>query len=382
MTKLMKTALFLLMPIVLSGCLTDDETPPDPNGPEEEKNRTSFEVGRRAECTGDVRTAEEKYRQLVGKGSFYGDYGLAMLLLRREPGSREAVELLLSCAKRASNATEKFPLREYESAFSAAAMVELAKIAELEHGRPDIAESLQSAILGVITPEDRELIEKKKVSADFKRNYEGLVSAVEYSRQNHGYPKPVNWPKISEMFKKVGQHVPSVGGEPGHPPGRAYKVVKFDKVQGATCQYDFEVRLAANGTFDVTDEVKSALRRQLVKEFLAANGPDSVNDVRTSFASWRQQESTIIGSVVAFKMSVARGEYDEATGRGKIIVRLDGRDMKAARKWVRENIAELVADKNVTLVAGKPPPPGAHYKIGSERMTEDGLLEVEFNTRE
>ena len=40
----------------------------------------------------------------------------------------------------------------------------------------------------------------------------------------------------------------------------------------------------------------------------------------------------------------------------------------------------LAAGKHVVLVAGKPPPPGASFKVGNERMTEDGLLEIEFST--
>ena len=140
------------------------------------------------------------------------------------------------------------------------------------------------------------------------------------------------------------------------------------------------MRLAEGGTFDATDKVRSAIRRQLVKEFLAANPSDGAEDVRTSFLSWSQVESTITGSAAVMKVSAVRAEYDAATRRGKVAVRLDGRDVAAARKWALDNIAELAAGKHVVLVAGKPPPPGASFKVGNERMTEDGLLEIEFST--
>ena len=61
-------------------------------------------------------------------------------------------------------------------------------------------------------------------------------------------------------------------------------------------------------------------------------------------------------------------------------MRLDGKDVAAARVWALDNIAELVPSKNVVLDAGKALPSGATFKIGSERMTDDGLLEIEFTT--
>ena len=82
------------------------------------------------------------------------------------------------------------------------------------------------------------------------------------------------------------------------------------------------------------------------------------------------------------KVSAVRLEYNALTRRGKIAVRLDGRDIAAARKWAKENISELVTDKNIELVVGKPPPQGASFETGSERMLDGGLLEIEFKAQE
>ena len=119
---------------------------------------------------------------------------------------------------------------------------------------------------------------------------------------------------------------------------------------------------------------------QLVKEFLSANPHTGVDDVRISFLSWNQLKSVIKGTAVVMKVSAVRLEYDGPTRRGKIAVRLDGRDVPAARKWALENVGELANGKNVVLVSGKPPPPGASFSVGNERMTDDGLLEIEFKT--
>ena len=45
-------------------------------------------------------------------------------------------------------------------------------------------------------------------------------------------------------------------------------------------------------------------------------------------------------------------EYDAATRCGKIAVRLDGRDVTAARKWALENIAELATGKMLRMSSG------------------------------
>ena len=378
-------ALFLLAVAVSLGCsiICGCQRPPDGA---EVLHRKYFEAGRRSESKGDVKIAGDSYDYLIKCGSFYGEYGLAMLLLRREPGSREAVNHLLSCAQRTSDMSDLFPVSVEESAFSVAAMAKLSDIAVADHDRSDVAASLRGKMSGIVTAEVRKWAKEMKADTDSAMIYGDVISAVESTRQSREYAKPIDWTEIRKMFKNSDADNAQNGGGQAlqqRSPYSPYKVVKFNKVPGATCQYDFEVRLTGNGTIKTTTEkVRSEIRSQLVKEFLSANGYQGVDDVRTSFPSWQQSESSIKGSVVAFKMSVVRLEYNAPARCGKIAVRLDARDMKAAKEWVRKNIEELVSEKNVELVVGKSPPPGAHYETGSERMTEDGLFEVEFNARE
>ena len=381
-------ALFFLTAVALSGCSTvesirndirDSQRPQE--GAEVLQYRKLFEAGRRAEARGDTRVAGDTYGWLIGRGSRYGEYGLATLVLRREPGSREAVKHLIACAKRSSHTSDLFPDSAMDSAFSVAAMAKLADIAVSEHDRPDVAAWLRDAMSAVVTPQVRAWAAEMKADANAAVTYRDVISAVEACRPSREYVKSFKWTEIGEIFKNGGSPA-APGGEKGRsaPADPGYSVVKFVKSPDASCRYDFEVRLAEGGTFDATDKVRSAIRRQLVKEFLAANPSDGAEDVRTSFLSWSQVESTITGSAAVMKVSAVRAEYDAATRRGKVAVRLDGRDVAAARKWALDNIAELAAGKHVVLVAGKPPPPGASFKVGNERMTEDGLLEIEFST--
>ena len=377
----MMCALFLLAVAVLSGCVSDMRPPEDPVVIEHVR---MFEEGRRADFRGDIRKADGKYLQLINNGNRYGEYGLAMQLLRRKPDSREAVKYLIDCAKRSSYTSNLFPDTAMDSAFSVAAMAKLSDIAISEHDRRDIADSLRETMSGVVTEEVKAWANAMKTNnADSATIYGDVISAVESCRQSNAYVKVLEWDEISKVLlnEEPGNVVPE-GGKPVRPPKSSYSVVKFNKIPGATCRYDYVFRLSGNGTLDeTTGMVQSAIRRQLVKEFLAENPHDSADDVRTALLSWNQHESMITGSAVVMKVSAVRLEYDDTTGRGKIAVRLDGRNLGAAKEWAIKNIGELASGKNIVLVAGKPPPPGARYRAGSERMTEDGLLEIEFTTR-
>lgn len=374
-------ALFLLVVAVSLGCSIICGCQRPPEGAEV-LYRKYFEAGRRSESKGNSKIAGDSYDYLLKCGSFYGEYGFAMLLLRREPGSREAVKHLLSCAQRTSDMSALFPVSVEEAAFSVAAMAKLSDIAVSEHDRSDIAESLRSKMSDVITPQVKAWAKEMKADADSAAIYGDIISVVESSRQGRGYVKAFKWPEISKVFlNEPGDVVPSGGvGKPVPPSQPPYSVVKFVKTPGATCKYDFEVRLNGNGTFKETDKVQSDLRCLLMKEFLAANPHDGGEDVRI-LISYSQLESKITGSAVVMRVSAVRLEYDDAIGRGKIAVRLDGRNVSAAKEWALKNIGELASGKNIVLVAGRPPPPGARFKAGSERMTEDGLLEIEFTTR-
>ena len=92
-------ALFLLAAVALSGCISD--SPED--GAVVLPYSKLFEAGRRAESKGNIKIAEDTYGWLIGRDNRYGEYGLAMLQLRRGSSCGEAVKYLLACAKRSNN---------------------------------------------------------------------------------------------------------------------------------------------------------------------------------------------------------------------------------------------------------------------------------------
>ena len=384
-----RSALYLLAAFVLSGCemvqsirtsIRDSQRPQE--SAEVLQYRKLFEAGRRSESKGDIRIARDTYGWLIGRGSRYGEYGLAMLLLRLEPGNREAIKHLIACAKRSSHTSDMFPDSAMDSAFSVAAMSRLADIAVSEHDRHDVAAALRDMMFCIITPQVRSWATEMNTNAATAAIYGDVISAVQSSRQNREYVKTLKWAEINGIFMDGGVADGSRKKENKDLSENRYSVVRFIKAPDAACRYDFEVKLDEEGTFEAADKVRSAIRRQLMKEFLAANPNDGAGDARISFLSWSQQNSMIRGSASIMKISAVRVEYDASTRRGKMAVRLDGRDVASARKWALENIAELAIGKNVTLVAGEAPPSCASFMIGSKRMTEDGLLEIEFSTQD
>ena len=366
MNKLIRTALSLLTSIVLSGCLTDD-TPPDPNGPEALKFKMEFEEGRFAELSLDkdrkrydnIRFASEKYEDLIKSGSRYGEYGLAKLLRNWYPEHEEdTVKYLITCAKRSSYTSDLFPDSAMDSAFSVAAMAQLSDIATAKHDRQDIADSLRRMMSKVVTEEVRAWADTMKTNTVSAKIYEDVISAVESDYQSSGYVKVLSWDEISKILvngDSVGDS--PAGGGPMRRSKPSYSVVRFVKSLDAAsqCQYDFEIQLTGNDTFDAAAKARSAMRCQLVKEFRTAHPSLSVDDIGLSYPFWNHSGSTIKGTV-----------------------RLGDSDVVAAKKLAIDNIEELATRKNIVNVVGKRPPKGARYKTTNEQTTKDGLLEIEF----
>lgn len=384
----MMILLILLAVVVLSGCVSDMRPPKDPVVIEYVR---TFEDGRSLESSDSVtandniQMATDVYQDLIGKGIRYGEYGLAKLLMRWYPEYEEdAVRYFIACAKRSDYTSDLFPDSAMDSAFSAAAMAELSDIAIDKHGRQDIADSLRRKMSKVITEKVTAWADAMSTNAVSAKIYKDVIYAVKSCGQcqSRGYVKVLEWDEIGKgIINRDAIDGGSTGG--GRQPRQAepqYSVVRFVKVPGATCRYEFDIRLDGSNTFEMDGKIKSVIRRQLVREFLDENPHVGIDDVRTSF-SWHHAKSTITGSAVVMNVSSVRLEYDDATGRGKIAVRLDGRNLSVAKEWARKHIEELASEKNIVLVSGRPPPPGVRFKVGSERVTEDGLVEIEFTTR-
>ena len=397
MNKRMVVTILFLATTLLPGCSTLESLRTwvldlqRPGGDEEsQKCKEKFEEGRRAECRGNIQIAIEKYESIINdyRGNRYGRYGLAKLLLRFYPDDEtDAVKQLKSCAKSSSGAGAYRPDSAMDSAFSAAAMAELADMAETEHGRLDIADSLRRNISKILTEGVKGWANTMKANAASAEIYKDVIAAVESDYKYEGYAKDPVWDEIEDVLINGNQPCDMTEGrKPKHSTMRLYNVVRFVKSNdtGDECRYDYAVQLSGGDVLEVIEKVQSVLRRQLVKEFRAAHPSFSVDDVGISFPPWNHSGVIITGSVVAkvLKMSVVLLEYSDETNSGKITVRLGDRDQEAAIKFAIENIEVLAARHNIVNVVGKRPPKGARYTVGTlPPPSKDGLLEIEFKCK-
>ena len=407
MSKLMKTTVSLLVIAMLSGCSAFQSMRTWIIGiqthdvdADKEEYRKIFEEGRRAEeglvqgIKYNISFADMKYMELIRKGDRYGEYGRAKLLLNfgDEEQKELAVRYLISCAERSSFTSKFYPDNAMDTAFSIAAMAELARIAMddaamTDDKRREVVDSLYTKMSEVDTKKKEEVgkwADEMKMDRDSERIYKDVILAVKSEYPFCGSLKKFEWEEILAVLVNgdVKPVPPRDEGRTRRPPTLPYQVVRSAQVKrtDSMLEYEFEIRLSGSLASDVEDRIKFSRQRYVKREFLAAHPSFSDNDVSVIFSSWRQSESAINCSVVAapMKMEVVRREYNKITGKGKVGVRLGDNDVAAAEKLAIENIEAIATRHNILNVAGDLPPKGAQYTVIKSGTTEDGLFEIEF----
>ena len=406
MSKLMKTTVSLLVIAMLSGCSAFQSMRTWIIGiqthdvdADKEEYRKIFEEGRRAEeglvqgIKYNISFADMKYMELIRKGDRYGEYGRAKLLLNfgDEEQKELAVRYLISCAERSSFTSKFYPDNAMDTAFSIAAMAELARIAMddaamTDDKRREVVDSLYTKMSEVDTKKKSEVgkwADEMKMNKDSERIYKDVILAVKSEYPFYGSLKKFEWKEILAVLVKG-----DVKPDPPEDERRTrrlplpYQVVRSAQVKrtDSMLEYEFEIRLSGSLASDVEDKIKFSRQRYVKREFLSAHPSFSDNDVSVIFSSWRQSESAINCSVVAapMKMEVVRREYNKITGKGKVGVRLGDNDVVAAEKLAIENIEAIATRHNILNVAGDLPPKGAQYTVIKSGTTEDGLFEIEF----
>ena len=171
---------------------------------------------------------------------------------------------------------------------------------------------------------------------------------------------------------------------PPPPPKPLYEIVGINSMGNGK----YEVRASIKDkskTLTIMREIKRDISVQIREDYLALNPGVSPQYVREYIRPETENSGDIL-ILTGWAFSVRPVEdgwsYDSETRRGWICLRVTG-GMPAddAKRWARDNIAAIVAEKNVVLEAGKAPPPGATYRSLSERY-ENGILTVEFQAEQ
>lgn len=190
-------------------------------------------------------------------------------------------------------------------------------------------------------------------------------------------------PIVPSVLTQVVVHVT----EPPPPAARTeapWDIETVEPYADGRAAYLVTIRDAARTAFDVQGEVRPEIERSLREAFCAANPGIAETAVRVHVSSAFGADRTIRLEGVAFSIApVADGwSYDSDTHRGSVRLRVSAHMRpEDAKRWARENISAIVAEKNVSLEAGAAPPPGATYRSLDESFS-GGILSVEFEAVE
>ena len=202
-------------------------------------------------------------------------------------------------------------------------------------------------------------------------------------------------PELAEsMGKSEAGHAPDAASaaataiqlpfpESAPPRPAPYEIETVQPYSEGKAVYRVTIRDETRTAFDIERAVRPEIVR-ILREAFAADSPGvSESSIRAYAIPDFGPDRTLRFTGRAFSLEpVADGwEYDQA-GRGRIRLRLSGgMTPEEAKRWARENIAAIVAEKNVVLKAGQMPPAGATFRSLGETF-EDGVLSIDFVTEQ
>ena len=167
-------------------------------------------------------------------------------------------------------------------------------------------------------------------------------------------------------------------------PEAPYEIETLAPYSEGKAAYRITIRDASRTAFEVERMVRPDIERILRDAFAAENPGASDASVRVYIIPDFGSDRTIRMSGTAFSLEPTTDgwEYDDSDRRGRIRLRIrGGMSPEDLKRWVRENISAIVAEKNVSLVVGKASPVGAKYRSLGETL-DNGILTVEFQAEE
>lgn len=205
----------------------------------------------------------------------------------------------------------------------------------------------------------------------------------------HPPPKPPPQPKPQPEAKPALPPVVLPKSRPQPPEGstpakRAFEVVAIQPHPDG--QYEVRVRINdRQQTLTIGYEIIADIKR-IVHDSYMDGHPLAREEYVSETVRWSTEEEGHILVYRAWAFSVQpvtdSWRYSSATRRGSVSLRLSGgMGAEEAKRWARENISSIVADKNVLIRAGEAPPPGATYRTLDEEY-RNGVLTVEFSAEE
>lgn len=164
----------------------------------------------------------------------------------------------------------------------------------------------------------------------------------------------------------------------------AWEIVQIQPTREG--RYVVRVRVADGGRNEETaQEIAREVRRRIREDYAGRHPSSHVEEVHDR-VMWKTDADdpamlVFAGWAFAAKPLASGWKWNAGTRRGMFRVAFSaGVPEEQIRKWTRENIASIVADKNIVLETGERPS-GARYRVVTESF-ENGVFSVEFEVLE
>ncbi|MBP5787839.1 MAG: hypothetical protein J6Y19_08505 [Kiritimatiellae bacterium] len=202
----------------------------------------------------------------------------------------------------------------------------------------------------------------------------------------HPPPKPPPKPET-----KPSSPPPVTRPVPSPPPPRpAPRVQALYEIAGIEPlpdgQYSIRIRVKdRQKTFSIGWQVEEDVKALIRQDYLGRHPRVAEAHVR-EIVQWNMARDGDILVLTAWAFSVQPvtdgWSYDAESHRGFVRLRIsEGMSAAEAKQWAHDNIEAIIEDKNIVVVAGIRPPPGAKYRSLDEEF-RNGVLTVEFVAEE
>ena len=159
------------------------------------------------------------------------------------------------------------------------------------------------------------------------------------------------------------------------------EIASCTNTTGGGFEYDFVLRSKGGGKLKLVDygRIRSAFRVAIVNLYCMKHPEANPRSIATDFTRYEMSGDFVEGRVSVLTIEVTAVFYDAATRTGRMSARIAANQFEDVRRFIRNHIEELAARSNIVF-DGDALPSGARFYTEDERLTSDGVLEVEFKT--
>lgn len=208
------------------------------------------------------------------------------------------------------------------------------------------------------------------VQVRLRRAPEGMEAAVAEGGRSGGEEAPVA--VVTQVVARAAAGAP-------------YRLEKAGTAENGAGTWRVTLLDGTKSGLEIAAEVRPKILAELREVYLARHPVADAGHVHAAVEYETAEGGAVLvftGAAFELRPVVDGWEYDAATRRGSVRLHApsdvpDG----TLRRWAREHVADIVAEKNVARAVGSAPPPGAKFRLLDESLA-DGVLFLEFEAVE